>query len=101
MRNCRKPDLHINKIYEIDIEKLKNKNIKAVIFDLDNTLVSEETVYPTDKLKFFLNVLKNNGINVGVVSNNRKERVELFMKELDIPYLYEAKKPSRKKWKRC
>ena len=33
------PDIYAKNIFEIDYEKLKNKGIKCLVFDLDNTLV--------------------------------------------------------------
>ena len=44
----------------------------------------------------WLDSLKANGIRTAIVSNNDKERVELFNKEIGMPAYYKAKKPFKK-----
>ena len=49
-----KADLKIKNVYDIDTKMLKNKGIKGILFDIDNTLVSYETPEPDEKLVAFL-----------------------------------------------
>ena len=39
------PDIYISSIYDMDFEYLQKKNIKGILIDLDNTLLS--TVIPS------------------------------------------------------
>ena len=45
------PDMYQKSIYTINYKKLKKKGIKCLLFDLNNTLVSYNEDYPTDKLR--------------------------------------------------
>ena len=87
------PNADFKKVSEISINFLENNNIKALILDVDNTLIdyynnlSEETIY-------WVQNLKKNNIKLYILSNtNKKEKVENISKKLDIPYKYFAKKP--------
>ena len=40
-----KPDYDLKNIYEIDLEDLKNQGIKALLFDLDSTLMGSKRGY--------------------------------------------------------
>lgn len=90
------PKADFKSVKDIDIEFLEKNNIKALILDVDNTLIdyyknlSEETIQWTNKLK-------KQGIKLYILSNtNKKEKVEKVSKQLDIPYINFAKKPSKK-----
>lgn len=87
------PNADFTKVSEITIEFLRKNKIKALILDVDNTLIdyynnlSEETIY-------WANDLKKNNIKLYILSNtNKKEKVENVSKKLDIPYRHFAKKP--------
>ena len=96
-----KPDMFLRDIYLLDIEELKKRGIKAVLFDIDNTLVTYyDEVAPAHTIKFF-NALHESGILTCRVSNNNKERVEVFAKSLGEPFYYKALKPRRKFLKRA
>ena len=41
------PDMYQKSIYDIDYKKLKEKGIKCLLFDLDNTLVPVNIDIPT------------------------------------------------------
>ena len=87
------PDYFLNSVFDVDLMFLKKNNIKAVIFDIDNTLVGFKIAKPTDQVLNYINTLKENGIKVAVASNNNKDRVSLFCEKLDVPYVYRACKP--------
>ena len=87
------PDLHVESVFRLDPEKLKKNNIKGLIIDIDNTLVSWETKYATEKIKQWLLSLKREGFEVCLVSNNTKDRVVIFNEELKLPAIHRALKP--------
>jgi len=87
------PDYYYTSIFDIDIEILLKKNIKYLIIDLDNTLVAWDCPKPTERVEEWLQMLASKNIQVCLTSNNHKERVEIFVHDLDIKYIYEAKKP--------
>lgn len=90
------PDIYLDSIYELDLNKLNKKGIKGIITDLDNTLIpwGESTVYP--KLEEWFRYLKENDFKVCIVSNNSLGRVKVFSDPLGIPAIPKAVKPRRK-----
>jgi len=91
------PDIIYNNVYEIDFNSLKeNKNIKGLIFDIDNTLVSYKTEKPTENVIELMNRLKNEGFKICFVSNNHKKRVDIFNEEFKFLSYPRAGKPSIK-----
>lgn len=87
------PKMHFNKVEQITIEFLQEKQIKALILDVDNTLIDyhrkmEESVVQWAKY------IKKQGIKLYILSNtNHKEKVEEVAKKLEVPYQNLAKKP--------
>lgn len=87
------PQLRVNSIYEVDFEQLKNSGIKAIITDLDNTLVGAKERLATPELVSWLERLKADGFKVVIVSNNNRSRVSVFAEPLGIPFVFKAMKP--------
>ncbi len=87
------PDKYLNNIKDITLEFLQKNNIKALVLDVDNTLIDLDKKM-LDGTKEWCKFLKENGIKFYILSNtNKKAKVEKISKELDIPYIYFAKKP--------
>ncbi len=87
------PDYLLPSVFSIDIKFLRDNNINAIIFDIDNTLVGFTVAEPTREIKGFINHLKNNGIKIAIASNNNANRVGVFCKDLDVLYISRACKP--------
>lgn len=95
------PNVYLESIYELDLEKLKKKGIKGIITDLDNTLISwgEEAIYPS--LDEWFEKLKEEGFKICLVSNNSLGRVSLFSERFDIPAVPKAAKPRRRPFRQA
>ncbi|HHY72935.1 MAG TPA: YqeG family HAD IIIA-type phosphatase [Bacillus bacterium] len=87
------PNEHVKSIFDIEPIALHEKGIKGIITDLDNTLVEWDRPEATPKLIEWFQKMKDSGIVITIVSNNNQERVKLFSKPLGIQYIYEARKP--------
>ncbi len=87
------PDFLLKNVYSLTDEFLSKNHIKGIIFDIDNTLVGFTVEKPDERLKIFLNSLKQKGIKIAVASNNNRDRVSLFCEDLDIPFIWRACKP--------
>ncbi len=87
------PDVYQKSIYAIDYNKLKNRGIKCLLFDLDNTLVPASVKKPNKRIKGLFNELKDLGFKVIIFSNSPKKRLAPFKKELEIDVISNAKKP--------
>jgi len=87
------PDIIYHSVYDIDFNSLKKKNIKGLIFDIDNTLVSYKQEKPTENVSVFLNKLKIDGFDICFISNNSKQRVDIFNGEFRYLCYPRAGKP--------
>lgn len=84
-----------NKVEEISFEMLEKENIKAIIFDMDNTLVDYTYKYD-EKLKIWFNNLKERGIKFCILSNTyKKNNTKLIASSLNMKYINNAFKPLR------
>lgn len=95
------PDEYKNKVTDITPELLLKRGIKGVITDLDNTLIEWDRPDATPMLVDWFASLKDAGIQVVVVSNNNEERVRKFARPLGIPFIYKARKPMGKAFKKA
>ena len=65
-----KPTWMVEAIYQITPEQLKAQGIKALLTDLDNTLIAWNNPNGTEELRDWLAQMEAAGIPVIVVSNN-------------------------------
>jgi len=95
------PKLYLNSVKEITITILQENNIKGLILDIDNTLIDYDKKMP-DGVEEWIKKLKQNEFKLCILSNtNHKEKAESVAKKLNIPYLYFAKKPLKKGFKKA
>ena len=87
------PDIYKKNIFDINYLKLKDKGIKCLIFDLDNTLALIDSTKVEDKVKELIAKLKKDFLII-IVSNSPKKRVSLFGKDLGVDYYPFALKPT-------
>ena len=91
------PDAYMESTYAIDFEKLYQEGIRGVIFDIDNTLVPHGE--PADeRAKALFAHLKELGFSCCLLSNNQLERVQMFNRDVQVHYIEDAHKPSRKNY---
>lgn len=94
------PDAYAQSIFSINYEKLKERNIKCLIFDLDNTLAPVEAKSPDMKIKNLVAKLEDMGFKIIIVSNSPMDRVQPFKEGLNVDSAYSAMKPLKKKYKK-
>lgn len=87
------PSEFVRSVFHITPELLVEKGIKAIITDLDNTLVEWDRPDATPKLIEWFASIKAAGIQVTIVSNNNELRVKSFADPLGIPFIFKARKP--------
>ena len=91
-----KPDYSIKDIYEIDLENLKKQGIKALLFDLDSTLMASKAGFYSEKTLDWLENVKKDFF-VGVISNNHNPKyIEKVSSCTDFPIVFAAHKPDIK-----
>ncbi len=90
------PDRIFRSIYEIPPGEFVKNGIQAVIFDIDDTLVANDVKTPPQALLDYFETLRAAGISYALISNGRKERVQLFNRDLGVFAAHRAFKPRKK-----
>lgn len=94
------PDIYAKSIFTIDYDKLKERNIKCILFDLDNTLAPVSVKEPDKKTKDLMVRLEDKDFKVIILSNSRKPRVQPFKEQFNIDAAHTAMKPLKRKYKK-
>ncbi len=89
------PDDYLDSAYQIDFGKCYEDGYRAVLFDIDNTLVPHGEPADARALELFAR-LRGLGMKYCLISNNRASRVEPFADEVQAPFISRANKPSKK-----
>lgn len=95
------PDDYFKNVTEITYKYLKEKQIKALILDVDNTLIDYDRNLSPEIIKWVNELMKNN-IKMFILSNsNKKDKVEEVAKKLGLEYIYFGMKPFKKGFKKA
>ena len=90
------PNTYLKKVEDINIEFLQRNKLKALILDLDNTLIDYNKNL-SDSIIQWAKELKGQGVRLYILTNtNNKQKVKDVSEKLDIPYEIFAKKPLKK-----
>lgn len=93
MLNKFEPTWMVESIYDLSPTELKEKGVKVVLTDLDNTLIAWDDPDGTPQLHAWLHKMEDAKIPVVVVSNNKHKRIEHALKTLELPFVSRALKP--------
>lgn len=96
---CFEPDFKFKNMESIDFDELKNAGTKGIILDIDNTLVEPHTPVADDRAKMFVQKLKNAEFKICIVSNNIPQRAKKFADSLNLDWVCNGNKPSKKPFK--
>ena len=95
------PKFYCDKITDITVEYLHENNIKALILDVDNTLLDIDRKM-VDGLVDWHKKIINSGIKTIILSNSNKiDKIETVAKALNIEYLYLGLKPLKTGFKKA
>ena len=95
------PKAYFQSVKEITISFLKENKIKALILDVDNTILDFDKNIP-EGVKEWCEDLKKQGIKMCILSNtNQKEKVKMVAEKLELPYFYFATKPLKRGFKKA
>ncbi len=94
------PNNHVKSIFEIEPKELTKIGIKGIITDLDNTLVAWDVREATPEVYEWFKKMKEEDIKITIISNNKEERVRFFSEPLDTPYVFSARKPLTRAFKK-
>ena len=88
------PDIMFERAFDITPDVLISRGVRAVVLDIDNTLVTYGVAEPTDEVLDWIESLRSAGLGVAIASNNHAPRVELFNRKIGVFATFESKKPS-------
>ena len=83
-------------VTDISPEILSQLGIRGLILDIDNTLADHNDPLPAEGVIEWIEMMKECGIRMVIVSNNFALRVKLFADLVGIDYVRESKKPFQK-----
>ena len=88
-----KPDLSLKRFSQLDTNELVKRNIRLLLLDFDNTIVPLGSPYLGVKEVQKIRELKEQGIDVVILSNNKRSRIAPFARRLGVEYVPFALKP--------
>ncbi len=95
------PKEYFESVKDITIEFLTQNNIKALILDVDNTILDFDKKIP-EGIENWCENLKKQGIKFCILSNsNKEEKVKMVAEKLNLPYFNLATKPFKRGFKKA
>lgn len=95
------PDMYLDSIDKLNIKELKAMGFKALIMDIDNTIIEWNIRVPDERSRKIINEAISEGMKVCLISNGTRDRVTEFAAALGVPYVYNAGKPRKSPYKRA
>lgn len=89
------PDLYAASIFDINPQMLKDKGLKNLIVDIDNTLSLWKAREPDSKVCSWISSLKSSGFNICILSNSSSRRISTYCANIDVVYVENVMKPFR------
>ena len=96
------PKIQAKALTDITPELLRQRQIRLLMLDFDNTIVPYTTDVPTPEMTAWLEEMNNlTDIRLCIVSNSHKDRVPRFCRERGLACITHARKPSGKGIRAC
>lgn len=87
------PDMITDKLTDLTPAILRERGIKLLMLDFDNTIVPYTTSVPTAQMADWINRMLASDIQLCVVSNSKNNRVREFCKLYGLDCITHARKP--------
>ena len=87
------PDLYLEHINKVTPELLKERGIKGLILDVDNTLTHHDSQEISTEVSEWIELMRQNGIKLMIASNNHEPRITPFAKKVGIKAVPNSAKP--------
>ena len=96
------PGIMTDKLTDITPELLRERKIRLLMLDFDNTIVPYTTTDPTQEMENWLKSMNElPDIQLCIVSNSHNDRVPKFCRERNMAVITHAKKPFPKGINEC
>ncbi len=92
---------HYEAIDSIDYDALYDVGKRALLFDVDNTIIPYDESMPSARVRELFDTIAAKGFFVVLISNNNASRIAPFAQALGLPYVAMAKKPLKRGFKRA
>jgi HAD superfamily phosphatase (TIGR01668 family) len=89
------PDYYFSSIFEIDLERLYQRGIRAILLDLDNTIIKRDIDIFSEEIVGWVQEAKHKNFKICIVSNNQSKRVYPLARKLGLPAICRFAKPLR------
>lgn len=83
-------------VYDIDLDRLWDEGVRALIVDLDNTLLAWDHEKPSDDLLRWIERVRSKGLQICIVSNGMPARVKRIAEKLGVTAITKAVKPRKR-----
>ena len=83
----------LRSVLQIQPGLLRQYGIRGLMLDLDNTLTTHDNPAPAEGVLSWIGLMRQAGIAMMIVSNNRPHRVQPFAAVLGLPFVAEGAKP--------
>ncbi len=87
------PKMYVSSVHEIKPGRLQELGLKAILLDLDNTIIRRDAFHFSPAVSSWLSELRSLGIKMCIVSNNSPGRVGSIAGLMDLPAVDRALKP--------
>ncbi len=95
------PTYRTSALTDLNPQMLREKNIRLLMLDFDNTIVPYTTDIPTPEMLAWLQEMLQSEVQICVVSNSKNDRVKRFCEKYGIDCITRAKKPFSKGIREC
>ncbi|MDD5602987.1 MAG: YqeG family HAD IIIA-type phosphatase [Eubacteriales bacterium] len=96
-----RPDIIYDNLDSIDLQILKNKGIKGIVLDIDNTISEPGEKKASPGVEQWIRMAANEGFEICVLSNSSQRRVDGFTQNMNIAAIGSANKPSRRSFRKA
>ena len=95
------PKIITESITDLTPELLRQRNIRLLMLDFDNTIVPYTTDIPTPRMAQWLKDMISSDIQICIVSNSKRDRVPKFCEAYGMECITHAKKPFGRGIRQC
>ena len=92
-KNLLMPTVAVRNVTDITVGLIRKLDIDAILLDVDNTLAPPTSHIPYEGVQEWIDMLKENGIQVVICSNNYRKRVKPFSDSVGLDCVAMSLKP--------
>ncbi len=87
------PEYVFQDVTHITPEFLREKGIRALVLDVDNTIAGDRSQIVPPEVKSWLDTMREAGISLTILSNGTRARVKPFAESLGLQWVSRSAKP--------